>query len=79
MPCSPLEGFQLAAASIVTSSTSEVLSVFRIPHMYWSTSSPSSWAGLLKKKKKKIKYRPLKILINYVYNNIVYILGEKKV
>lgn len=43
-----LAGFQLAAESIVTSSTSELLRVFNIPHMYWSTSRPSSCAGLLK-------------------------------
>lgn len=50
MPCMLLlAGFQLAAASIVTSSTSELLSVLRIPHMYWSTSKPSSWAGRLQK------------------------------
>lgn len=42
-----LAAFQLAALSIVTSSTSELLSVFRMPHMYWSTSRPSSCAGLL--------------------------------
>lgn len=41
-------GFQFAAESIVTSSTSEELSVFRMPHIYWSTSRPSNCAGLLK-------------------------------
>lgn len=40
-------GFQLAPLSIVTSSTSDVFRVFNIPHMYWSTSRPSNWAGLL--------------------------------
>lgn len=40
--------FQLALESIVTSSTSDEFNVFNIPHIYWSTSSPSNWAGLLK-------------------------------
>lgn len=44
-----LAAFQLAPLSIVTSSTSELFSVLRIPHMYWSTSKPSNCAGLLKK------------------------------
>lgn len=42
-------GFQLTALSIVTSSHSELLNVFKMPHMYWSTSNPSSCAGLLRK------------------------------
>lgn len=42
--------FQLAVESIVTSSTSEPLRFVTIPHIYWSTSRPSSSAGLLENK-----------------------------
>lgn len=48
-----LAAFQLAPLSIVTSSTSEVLRVLRIPHMYWSTSKPSNCAGLLELEQKQ--------------------------
>lgn len=57
-----LAAFQFAELSIVTSSTSELLNVFRIPHMYWSTSRPSSWAGLLQK-----------YYSHYTVNNLSYI------
>lgn len=48
-------GFQFAALSIVTSSTSELFKVFNMPHIYWSTSRPSNCAGLLLKEEKTNK------------------------
>lgn len=50
--CMPRGTLQFAVASMVTSSTSELFRVLRMPHMYWSTSSPSSWAGLLLERKR---------------------------